>query len=75
MGKICLTCPVNMGYNTAMFEEVVSFVLRISLVVTICLFVWRYVKPRTQLMRVFRAAILVIVLFAVLVLLRVIGPN
>jgi hypothetical protein len=64
-----------MGYNTAMIEEVVSFVLRISLVVTICLFVWRYVKPRTQLMRVFRAAILVIVLFAILVLLRVMGPN
>ena len=70
-----MTHPVNMGYNTAMIEEVVSFVLRISLVVTICLFVWRYVKPRTQLIRVFRAAILVIVLFAILVLLRVMGPN
>jgi hypothetical protein len=75
MGKIYLTTLVNMGYNTSMIEEVVSFVLRISLVVTLCLFVWRYVKPRTQLMRVFRAAILVIVLFAIMVLLKVTGPN
>ena len=70
-----MTSHVNIGYNTSMIEEVVSFVLRISLVVTLCLFVWRYVKPRTQIMRVFRAAILVIVLFAVLILLRVASPN
>ena len=75
MGNLCLTGPVNIGYNTAMFEEVVSFVLRISLVVTICLFVWRYVKPRTQLMRVFRAAILVLALLGILVVLRVTGIN
>jgi len=70
-----LTSPVKIGYNATMIEEVVFFVLRISLIATLCLFVWRYVKPRTQLMRVFRAALLVLVLLGVLVMLRVTGAN
>ena len=75
LGNLCLTLPVKIGYNTSMIEEVVSFVLRISLIATLCLFVWRYVKPRTQLMRVFRAALLVLVLLGVLVMLRATGAN
>jgi len=75
IGNLCLTLLVKIGYNANMIEEVVSFALRISLIATLCLFVWRYVKPRTQLMRVFRAALLVLVLLAVLVVLRVTGPN
>ena len=70
-----MTSPVKIGYNATMIEEVVFFVLRISLIATLCLFVWRYVKPRTQLMRVFRAALLVLVLLGVLVMLRVTGAN
>ena len=70
-----MTLLVKIGYNAPMIEEVVSFVLRISLIATLCLFVWRYMKPRTQLMRVFRAALLVLVLLGVLVVLRVTGAN
>ena len=70
-----MTSPVKIGYNATMIEEVVFFVLRISLIATLCLFVWRYVKPRTQLMRVLRAALLVLVLLGVLVMLRVTGAN
>jgi hypothetical protein len=54
---------------------IISFVLRITLVVTLCQFVWRFIKPRTQLMRVLRAALLVLTLLGVLVLLRFTGAN
>jgi len=54
---------------------IISFVLRITLVVTLCLFVWRFIEPRTQLMRVLRAALLVLTLLGILVVLRGTGTN
>ncbi len=54
---------------------IISFVLRITLVVTLCLCVWRFVEPRTQLMRVLRAALLVLMLLGILVVLRGTGTN
>lgn len=54
---------------------IISFVLRITLVVTLCQLVWRFVEPRTQLMRVLRAALLVLTLLGILVVLRVTGTN
>ncbi|MHC4691912.1 MAG: hypothetical protein ACYS67_04150 [Planctomycetota bacterium] len=54
---------------------IISFVLRITLIVTLCCYVWRFVKPRTPLMRVFRAALLVLTLLGILVVLRVTGIN
>jgi len=56
-----------------MIGDIISFVLRISLIAALWLFVWQFVKPRTQLMRVFRAALLVLVLLAVWAVLRVTG--
>ena len=58
-----------------MFGDIISFVLRILLIASLWLFVWRFVKPRTKLMRVLRAALLVLVLFAVLTALKVTGIN
>ncbi len=58
-----------------MFGEVVSFILRIGLVVALGGFVWSLVKPRTRLMRVVRAALLVVGLLGVLAVLRVVGAN
>ncbi len=58
-----------------MAGDIISFVLRITLVVTLCQFVWRFVKPRTQLMRVLRAALLVLTLLGILVILRSAGTN
>ena len=58
-----------------MLGDIISFILRIVLIVALWLFVWRFVEPRTRLMRVFRAALLVIFLLAVLVVLRVSGTN
>ena len=75
IGKIHLTLPVKIGYNISMLGDIISFILRILLVVALWLFVWRFVEPRTQLMRVFRATLLVLFLLAVLVVLRVSGTN
>jgi len=58
-----------------MFGDIISFVLRITLIVTLCLFVWQFVKPRTRLMRVLRAALLVLTLLGVLVAMRATGIN
>jgi len=58
-----------------MLGDIISFILRILLIGALWLFVWMFVKPRTQLMRVFRAALLVLFLLAVLVVLRVSGTN
>ena len=57
-----------------MLGSLVSFVLRISLVVMLWAFVWRLVEPRTQLMRILRAALLVLGLLAILAVIRVAGP-
>jgi hypothetical protein len=70
-----LTLHGKIGYNISMAGDIISFVLRITLVVTLCQFVWRFVKPRTQLMRVLRAALLVLTLLGILVILRSAGTN
>jgi len=70
-----LTWHGKIGYNISMTGDIISFVLRITLVVILCSCVWRFVKPRTQLMRVFRAAILVLTLLGILVVLRITGTH
>lgn len=56
-----------------MLRSFIFFALRLSLVATILVFVWRYVKPKTQLMRIARAALLVLGLLAVLAVVKVTG--
>jgi len=58
-----------------MFGDIISFILRILLIASIWLSVWRFVEPKTKLMRVFRAALLVFILFAVLTVLKLTGLN
>ena len=48
-------------------------VMRMSLIALVCVCIWRYVQPRTQLMRVFRAALLVLSLFAIWAVVRITG--
>jgi hypothetical protein len=62
-----------MGYNILMFKDLISFVLRISLIAGVCAFAWRLTQPKTQLMRVIRAALLLACLLAVLAVLRIAG--
>ena len=77
IGKLCLTLYVKIGYNISMIiiGDFLTFVLRILLIAVLWLFVWRHVKPTSQLMRVLRAALLVIVLLAVLTAIRITGAN
>ncbi|MHC4580143.1 MAG: hypothetical protein ACYS14_01715 [Planctomycetota bacterium] len=50
------------------------FALRLSLVAVTVAFVWRHVEPKTQLMRIVRATLLVLCLLAVLAVVRIAGP-
>ena len=56
-----------------MFTDFVSLILRISLIAALWAFVWKLLKPRTQLMRILRAAVLLLGLLGILVILRITG--
>ena len=74
IGHFYLDLFVKVGYLRGMFRSLVFFGLRLSLIATILVFVWRYLEPKTQLMRIMRAALLVLGLLAVLAMINVIGP-
>lgn len=56
-----------------MLRNLVFFVLRISLIAALWASVWKFIEPKTQLMRVLRAALLVLGLLVILAMLKVIG--
>jgi hypothetical protein len=56
-----------------MLRTIVFFVLRISLIAALWAFVWKFVEPKTQLMRVLRAALLVLGLLAILAVIKITG--
>ena len=62
-----------MGYYMTMFTDFVSLILRISLIAALWAFVWKLLEPRTQLMRILRAALLLLGLLGILVILRIAG--
>ena len=66
-----MTLPVKIGYNYDMFREIIIFVLRTALIIALWAFVWGLVKPKTQLLRILRAALLLLGFLGVLVVLRV----
>lgn len=73
MGYFYLTLLVKISYNLIMVGKVISFLLRIGLIAGIWALIWRLVEPRTQLMRVLRAALLLLGLLAVLAVIRITG--
>ena len=73
MGDILLDLYVKIGYYKYMFRDIVFFVLRISLIAALWAFVWKFIEPKTQLMRVLRAALLVLGLLVVLTILKITG--
>jgi hypothetical protein len=75
IGISCLTLSVKIGYNVRMLGDILSFVLRIGLVVALWAFVWKFVEPRTQLMRLLRAALLVFGLLGIWAVLKIAGTN
>ena len=56
-----------------MLRNIVFFVLRISLIAALWASVWKLIEPKTQLMRVLRAALLVLGLLVILAMLKVTG--
>jgi len=56
-----------------MLTNIISFILRISLIAVFWFFVWKYVEPRTQRMRILRAALLVLGLLIILAMVRITG--
>ena len=73
MGYFLLDLNTKIGYSEYMFRDIVLFVLRISLIVALWAFVWKFIEPKTQLMRVLRAALLVLGLLAILAMLKITG--
>jgi hypothetical protein len=69
-----LDLDVKMGYFIFMFKNVIFFVLRLSLVLAIWAFIWRYLEPKTQLMRIMRAALLLLCLLGVMAVVKLVGP-
>jgi hypothetical protein len=73
MGYFLLDCDVNIGYYKYMFRDLILFILRISLIVALWAFVWKFIEPKTQLMRVLRAALLVLGLLVILAMIKITG--
>jgi len=73
LGYFLLDSNIKMGYCEYMFRSLIFFVLRISLITMLWAFVWKFIEPKTQLMRVLRAALLVLGLLVILTMLKVTG--
>ena len=73
LGIFLLTSGVKIGYDTSMVRDVLTFVFRIGLVVGFWGFVWSFVKPRTQLLRICRALLLVLGLLGIWAVLQMAG--
>ena len=71
IGYLGLTWDVKMGYNQFMLTNMISFILRICLIAVFWFVVWKYIEPRTQRMRIFRAALLVLGLLVILAMVRI----
>ena len=71
MSSFLLDFGVKIGYYAGMFLGIAHFVLRLALVVTIWAFIWRSMKPSTQLMRILRAALLVLSMLGALAVMRI----
>ena len=56
-----------------MLMSTIHFVLRLALIVMDWVCIWKFMEPKTQLMRVLRAALLVLGLLGVLAVMRIIN--
>lgn len=71
MGNILLDLTVKIRYLNIMAGDALHFILRVLLIALIWFFVWRFVEPRTQLLRIVRAALLMLSLLAVLAVMKI----
>ena len=54
-----------------MLVDIAHFILRLALIVMIWVFIWRHMRPRNQLMRILRAALLVLGMLGVLAVMKI----
>ena len=73
MGKFSLDFFGGIGYNNGMIANVMSFLLRIGVVIAFWAFTWRIIEPRTQCRRIVRALLLTLGLLGILTVLRTVG--
>jgi hypothetical protein len=69
-GNFHLTRYDKIGYNSAMFADIALFMIRLLFVAAVCGFAWTFVRPKTQPMRIARAALLVSCLLIALLAMR-----
>ena len=74
MGKFYLDLRGKIGYLGCMLRSILFFALRFSLILAIWAFLWRYLEPKTQLMRIMRAALLLLCLLGVMAVVKLTGP-
>lgn len=68
-----MTWNDKIGYNEAMLTDLISFILRTCLIVVFWFFIWKYIEPKTQMMRILRAALLVVGLLIIMAMVRITG--
>ena len=73
MGELSLTWRVKIGYNALMFADMISFFWRITLVLLAWIFIWNRIQPKTQSMRILRAALVLFAMLAILAVTKAIG--
>ena len=73
IGYFVLDLNVKIRYYRCMFGSIIFFVLRVSLIAALWAFVWKFIEPKTQLMRILRAALLVLGLLFILAMLKITG--
>jgi len=56
-----------------MLSHILHFLLRMGIIMAFSIFVWKFIKPRTQGARILRAALLAAGLLVMLAILRVAG--
>ncbi len=56
-----------------MFVDFLLFILRLLLIAALWVFVWKLVKPRTQFLRILRAALLLVSFLGILAALKIAG--
>ncbi len=74
LGYFYLDLQAKMGYPIHMLRSILFLVLRFFLIVAIWAFLWRYLEPKTQLMRIMRAALLLLCLLGVMAVVKLTGP-
>ena len=76
MGKIgkMLALYVKIGYNLDMVYDLFYFGLRLVVVASFWIFIWKLIEPRNQLLKILRAGLLVAGFIVFLFITKAVAP-